>query len=90
MSSEINGFMEIVGLIAGACTTLAYLPQVLKIYRSKSVKDISFSMYTMLCSGLILWIIYGIAVRSLPIVLANIVTFFLAGSVLIMKIKWRK
>lgn len=82
--------MEIIGIIAGFCTTAAFIPQVVRTWRTKSVEDISLRMYLLLCLGIVLWLVYGFLVDSLAVVLANGVTLLLAASVLIMKIRYGK
>ena len=82
--------MEIIGILAGCCTTASFVPQVLHSWRTKSVEDISLRMYLLLCLGIILWIVYGVNIGSLSIVLANGVTFVLAISILIMKVRFGK
>lgn len=78
------------GLIAGVLTTLAYLPQVIKTWKTRSATDLSWSMLIILCSGIILWLVYGFYVHDLPILLANIVTFILASIILILKLRYGK
>ena len=77
------------GYIAGALTTLAFLPQLIKVVKSKSTKDISLLMFVVICTGISLWLIYGILIDSLPIILANMVTLLIAGAILVFKIKYR-
>ena len=79
--------LELLGYIAGLLTTLAYLPQVIKILRHRGTKDISLGMYIMLCSGIGCWVLYGIGLSSWPIILANAVTLLLAGTILAAKIR---
>jgi MtN3 and saliva related transmembrane protein len=79
----------LLGLIAGACTTFAFLPQLLKIRETKSTHDISFWMYVVICTGILLWLIYGIMIGSVPVILANAVTLVIALMILILKIKYR-
>ncbi len=74
--------LDLLGYIAGGLTTLAYLPQVLKILKHKGTKDISVGMYAMLCTGIACWLLYGIGLWSWPIILANAVTLVLAGIIL--------
>lgn len=76
------------GLVAGALTTIAFLPQVLKTWRSKSAKDLSMTMLACFSSGVLLWLIYGLLIDSLPIILTNAVTLILAGANLALKIKY--
>lgn len=84
---DIN-HIAIIGLIAGTCTTISFLPQVIKAIKIKETKDISLSMYIILAIGILLWIIYGILIESLPVILANSISFVLASIILILKIKY--
>ena len=79
----------LLGLIAGTCTTAAFLPQLFKIWKTKSTHDISLWMYVVICTGILLWLIYGIIIGSLPVILANAVTLVIAAMILILKIKYR-
>lgn len=85
---ETNNFFTIIGLAAGTLTTIAFLPQVLKTWQSKSAKDISLGMFSTFCTGVFLWIVYGFSVGDLPILLANIVTFILAFTILVFKFRF--
>ena len=67
---DIN-YIAIIGLIAGTCTTISFLPQVIKTIKIKETKDISISMYIVLATGILLWMIYGILIKDLPVILAN-------------------
>ena len=80
--------MEIIGIIAGCCTTACFVPQVVRTWRTRSVDDISRKMYALLCVGVILWLVYGVLVNSLSVILANAVTLMLAAAVLLMKIRF--
>ena len=79
---------ELLGMTAAALTTAAFVPQVIKVWRSRSARDISLPMYTMFVSGIGLWFVYGLLVESLPIISANGVTFVLALAVIVMKLKF--
>jgi len=80
--------MELVlGYLAAFCTTAAFIPQALKVYKSKHTKDISVAMFSLMTFGIILWLIYGIIIISYPIIIANLVTVFFAVYILLMKIK---
>ncbi|MDA8434256.1 MAG: SemiSWEET transporter, partial [Nitrospiraceae bacterium] len=72
----------LLGLLAGSCTTLSFLPQLIKTWRTKSTHDISVGMYVTLSVGLFLWTLYGIAIHSLPVIVTNVVTLVLACTVL--------
>lgn len=86
---DIN-FTTTLGLVAGVLTTIAYLPQLIKTWQSKSADDLSWSMLIILCVGIILWLVYGFSVRDIPIVAANIVTFMLASVILVLKIRYKQ
>lgn len=81
--------MTLIGLAAGFCTTAAFLPQVIKTWKSKSAKDLSLGMYSIFCTGVLLWLIYGIMISDLPIILANAITLILAVSILFFKLTFK-
>ena len=89
MLSWNMNFVSIVGFGAGTLCTLAYLPQALHSFRTKSVRDLSLGMLLSLNVGLLLWVAYGFLIRSLPIILPNAITFFLAFPLLLMKVRYR-
>lgn len=82
-------FYTLIGLAAGFCTTIAFLPQVIKTWKSKSAKDLSLGMYSVLCTGVLLWLIYGILIHDLPIIITNLVTMVLAASILYFKLSFK-
>jgi len=77
-----------IGFIAAILTTVSFVPQVLKVWRSRSAKDISLGMYSLFTLGIAAWLVYGVLIDSWPVILANLVTLMLAGSVLVMKLKF--
>ncbi len=78
---------EILGFLAAILTTIAFLPQVIKIYKSKDTKSISLTMYIVLSVGLLFWLLYGIQLKSLPMITANTVSLILTLYILFMKFK---
>lgn len=74
--------------MAGLLTTLAFIPQLTQAWKSKSTKDVSLGMFLIFTTGVLLWLIYGIEIRSLPVIAANGVTLVLAGSILMLKIRY--
>ena len=74
---------ELIGFIAAACTTFAFLPQVIKVWKTKQTKDLSLRMYTIMFIGICLWLVYGLRINSLSIILANIVTGVLVFTILV-------
>ncbi len=79
----------IIGLVAGTFTTLAFLPQVVKAWRSKSTRDISFAAFTIQLTGNLLWLGYGVEINSLPVMLANGLTAVLVFLMLALKLKFK-
>ena len=83
-----DNFAQSIGFIAAICTTVAFVPQVLKIYKSKTARDISLPMWLIFSFGVFLWLIYGILILSLPIIIANVVTLLLSLFILFFKVKY--
>lgn len=80
----------VLGLAAGTLTTASFVPQLLKVWRTKSAEDISMGMFVTFCAGVGLWLIYGIAIKDLAIVAANGVTMLLALAILVLKIRYAR
>ncbi|MGB7443721.1 MAG: SemiSWEET transporter [Coleofasciculaceae cyanobacterium] len=80
--------ITLIGLLAGTLTTISFMPQAIKTWKSKSAKDISLGMFVIFCSGVFLWIVYGTLVQDLPVVATNLATFVLASTILWMKLKY--
>jgi len=78
-----------VGFFAAFCTTISFLPQVIKVYKTKSTKDISLYMFLIFTIGTFCWLIYGIIESSLPIIIANTITLILSAIILLYKIKFK-
>jgi MtN3 and saliva related transmembrane protein len=81
--------IETIGLVAGLLTTTAFIPQVWKIYRTKSGKDISARMFSLFSAGIVLWLVYGILLQSLPLILSNAVTLVLSLTIIALKVHYR-
>lgn len=79
---------ELIGYAAATLTTVAFVPQVIRVYRTRSVEDISTGMYLAFLVGVTMWVLYGIRIGSLPVVIANAVTFVLASAVLVGKMRY--
>lgn len=78
---------ESVGLVAGALTTIAFVPQAHMVWATRSTKDISLAMYLVFIAGVALWLTYGFLIASLPLILANSITLVLALYILLMKLR---
>ena len=81
---------EIIGLIAAVCTTFAFIPQVIKVWKTKQTMDLSLRMYLIMFIGILLWLVYGIRIDSLSIILANVVTAILVGTILVYIMKGKQ
>ena len=77
------------GLLAALLTTIAFLPQVIKCWKTQKTKDISSLMYITLSIGVFLWLIYGFLIKDLPLILANLITLILVSSVLFLKMRYK-
>ncbi|KAF3887087.1 MULTISPECIES: SemiSWEET transporter [Nostocales] len=82
-------FVMVLGLLAATITTFSFFPQVLKTWQTKSAKDVSYIMLISFNTGIFLWLLYGIALKSLPIILANSVSLVFNLIILWLKIKYR-
>lgn len=79
---------NLIGLIAAFSTTTAYVPQLVRVWRRKSARDISLHMFLLLCFGLLMWLIYGLLIQSWPVILSNLVTLGIALMILALKIRY--
>lgn len=79
---------ELIGLAAGSLTTVSFVPQVIKVWRSRSAGDLSLTMFVCFCLGVALWIGYGALIGSLAVVAANTVTLVLAAAILVGRLRF--
>jgi MtN3 and saliva related transmembrane protein len=80
--------IKLLGFAAATCTTLAFAPQFIKDWKTRSTEDISLGMFLAMMLGLALWLIYGVLSGDAPLVAANAITMVLAGGILIMKLRY--
>ena len=85
----IDFIIKYIGFFAAFCTTIAFLPQAIKVFKSKSTKDISLYMFIIFTIGVLSWLIYGLIIDDYPIIFANTVTLVLSFFILIYKIKYK-
>lgn len=81
---------DILGIIAGICTTVSTLPQIRKAWRTKKVEDVSPMMFAVLMLGVLLWVIYGITQRDLPLIATNGASLALNSFMLYLMIRYRE
>ncbi|WP_269622668.1 SemiSWEET family sugar transporter [Prochlorococcus marinus] len=82
-------FPDIFGFLAALLTSIAFLPQVIKIWKTKNAEDISITMLVIFISGLLFWIIYAIKKNDLPVLLANLTTLVLNSIILGLKLVYK-
>ena len=83
-------FIEIIGFIAAILTTSAFVPQVYKTWKTKDVEGISLTMFLVMFTGVLLWLVYGILINSLSMVIANVITSILILTLIVFRIKYYK
>ena len=83
-------YIDLFGFSAALLTTVAFLPQLYKTWATKSADDVSLVMLILFITGLICWIIYGLKINSIPILVANVVTFIFNFSILILKLSYNR
>jgi MtN3 and saliva related transmembrane protein len=80
---------ELLGFLAATLTTAAFVPQVIKTWRSRSAGDLSLGMLTVFTTGIVLWLAYGLALGAAPIIIGNVITLVLTGLLIALKISFR-
>ena len=82
--------IEILGYTGACLTTAAFFPQTYKTIKTRDTKAISLAMYVMFTLGILLWLAYGILIESLPLIFSNSITFVMAATILVLKLKERQ
>jgi MtN3 and saliva related transmembrane protein len=80
--------ITLLGIFAGTLTTIAFLPQLVRVWRSKSAKDISLAWLVTFTAGVSLWLLYGLLLGQMPIIIANAVTLGLTLVILAFKLRY--
>lgn len=80
--------LTIAGYCAAVLTTVSFVPQLLRVWRLRSARDISLTMFTVFSLGVFLWLVYGISLHSIPMILANGLTLALSLTILILKLRF--
>ncbi|HEM3724721.1 MULTISPECIES: SemiSWEET transporter [Streptococcus] len=78
-----------IGMLAACLTTFGFLPQVIKVIKTKDTGAISLGMYSMTVLGIGLWLVHGIMIRDFPLIFANAISLLFSSIILIYKIKYR-
>jgi len=79
--------IEIIGFTAAFLTTAAFVPQAVKVYKTKKTEDLSLALFVLLFVGVFLWLVYGVLIVSAPVIIANAVTFILVAYILLVKLR---
>ena len=87
-ASVVSPAVNAIGLVAAVCTTISFVPQLIRVWRLRSAREISLSMFLVFSLGTFLWLLYGIFIRSLPVILANAVTLALSLAILALSLKF--
>lgn len=77
-----------IGMAAAVCTTVSFVPQLIRVWRLRSAREISLIMFLVFSLGVFLWLIYGVFIHSMPVILANAVTLALSLAILALKIRF--
>jgi MtN3 and saliva related transmembrane protein len=80
--------VDLIGSIAAVCTTISFVPQLIRVYQLKSAHEISLVMFLVFSLGVFLWLLYGIFIRSFPVIVANAFTLALSLAILALKIRY--
>lgn len=80
--------IQCIGSLAACCTTLSFVPQLIRVWQRKSARDISLWMFLLFNLGLACWLLYGIGIKSPPVIAANAVTLALALAILFLKLRF--
>ncbi|MGA2672314.1 MAG: SemiSWEET transporter [Terracidiphilus sp.] len=80
--------LDAIGSTAAVCTTVSFLPQLIRVWRRKSARDISLTMFLFFSFGVACWLVYGLGIGSGPIAAANAVTLALALAILALKLRY--
>jgi MtN3 and saliva related transmembrane protein len=82
-------YTDIIGYMAAFGTTVSFLPQAIKTIQTKDTSGISLYMYMLFTAGTFLWLMYGLMSHSLPVAVANVITFIFASIILVYKLKYK-
>jgi len=79
--------IEAVGLVAATLTTTSYLPQVIQSIRTRATRDLNLLMLEMAATGLVLWLVYGVAIGSLPVIGSTVIDLASVATLLVLKLR---
>ena len=88
MTSLDTRMVENIGFVAAFCTTAAFVPQLLRVLKLRSAREISLGTFLLFSIGVALWLLYGISIGSKPVIASNLVTLMLSLSILALKLRY--
>ena len=80
--------VETIGFVAAFCTTAAFVPQLVRVLRLRSAREISLPTFLLFSVGVFLWLLYGLSIGSKPVIASNAVTLVLSVSILVLKVRY--
>lgn len=79
---------NLTGSAAAVCTTISFVPQLVRVWRLKSARDISLVMFLLFSFGVTLWFSYGLMIHSWPVILSNVFTLMLSFAIMVLKLRY--
>lgn len=86
--ASLDQFHNLVGALAAALTTIAFIPQAWMTWKTRRADGVSLGMYTIFTTGVALWLLYGVLIGAWPVIIANVFTLALALFILVMKLRF--
>ncbi|MBE1286413.1 MAG: glutathione synthetase [Alteromonadaceae bacterium] len=83
----MSEYVFYIGYVAAACTSMSFLPQAIKVIKTNDTESLSIGMYSVFTFGVLCWLLYGVVLMDWPMIIANVITFTLAGIILALKVK---
>lgn len=87
---DIQAIMEMLGYVAATLTTASFVPQAVQTFRTRNTEGISLGMYFMMVAGVALWVLYGLAIGSIPMIVANVITLGLSSAICVIALQSRR
>jgi MtN3 and saliva related transmembrane protein len=88
VTANADGTVNAIGMAAAVCTTVSLVPQLIRVWRLRSAREISLTMFLVFSLGVLLWLVYGVCIHSLPVILANVATLALSLAILALKVRF--
>jgi MtN3 and saliva related transmembrane protein len=88
MTAGSASVINAIGMTAAVCTTVSLVPQLIRVWRLRSAREISLAMFLIFSLGVFLWLVYGLCIHSTPVILANVVTLVLSLAILALKLRF--